>query len=168
VDRIEVLGDDAVVMGTDEDDSLHFSGIRLDATPRSVQRYVMKNVEQGELRSHGFFYRVLGKGRGVLGLPVRSAGAGGAAHLVENSSGITYLYDDGREFAPLGVLETVQDTDAEDNCVASCVDWYGNARPIFIDDRVFALLGYEIVEGAVRGEKIREIGRVSFAPFFAE
>jgi hypothetical protein len=168
VDRIEVLGDDAVVMGTDDDDSLHFSGIRLDASPHSAQRHMMKNVEQGELRSHGFFYRALGKDRGVLGLPVRSAGSGGAAHLDENSSGITYLYNDGREFAPLGVLETVQDTDAEDGCIASCVDWYGNARPIFIDDRVFALLGYEIVEGEVAGKKIREIGRVSFAPFFAE
>ena len=28
------------------------------------------------------------------------------------------------------------------------MDWYGNARPIFIGDRTFALLGYELVEGA--------------------
>ena len=30
----------------------------------------------------------------------------------------------------------------------SCVDWYGNSRPLFIRDRIFALMGYEIVEGA--------------------
>ena len=27
-----------------------------------------------------------------------------------------------------------------DDCQASCVDWYGNARPIFIGERLFALL----------------------------
>ena len=36
----------------------------------------------------------------------------------------------------------------DDGCKAWCVDWYGNARPIFLGERVFALLGYEIVEGA--------------------
>jgi hypothetical protein len=33
---------------------------------------------------------------------------------------------------------------------------------------VFALLGYELVEAAASGQRIREIGRVSFAPFFLE
>ena len=44
------------------------------------------------------------------------------------------------------------------------MDWYGNARPIFVGDRVFALMGYELVEGAVSGGQIRETGRASFAP----
>jgi hypothetical protein len=55
-------------------------------------------------------------------------------------------------------------SDADDGCQASCVDWYGNARPIFIGDRVFALLGYELVEGRGQSGRIREIGRTSFAP----
>ena len=50
----------------------------------------------------------------------------------------------------------------------SCVDWYGNARPIFLGGRVFALLGYELVEGRLSGsgprEQIEERRRVSFAP----
>jgi hypothetical protein len=29
-------------------------------------------------------------------------------------------------------------------CRASCVDWYGNARPLCLPGRVFALLGYEL------------------------
>ena len=53
-------------------------------------------------------------------------------------------------------------------CKASCVDWYGNARPIFLGDRVFALLGYELVEGQLAGERwqerIEERRRISFAP----
>jgi len=49
-----------------------------------------------------------------------------------------------------------------DDCVASCVDWYGNARPIFLRDRVFALLGYELVEGRLADGRITEIARASF------
>ncbi len=51
-----------------------------------------------------------------------------------------------------------------DNCRASCVDWYGNARPLFLRGRIFALLGYEIVEGELEAGKIREKRRASFAP----
>ncbi len=44
------------------------------------------------------------------------------------------------------------------------MDWYGNARPLFLRGRIFALLGYEIVEGAVDGGRIRETRRISYAP----
>jgi hypothetical protein len=44
------------------------------------------------------------------------------------------------------------------------VDWYGNARPIFLRPRTFALLGYELVEGELERGRIREVGRVNFAP----
>jgi hypothetical protein len=55
-----------------------------------------------------------------------------------------------------------------DDCRASCVDWYGNARPIFLGDRVFALMGYELVEGRLArsfvGERIDELRRIDFGP----
>lgn len=44
------------------------------------------------------------------------------------------------------------------------MDWYGNSRPLFVRGRVFALLGYEIVEGRVDAKRITETRRVSFAP----
>jgi len=50
----------------------------------------------------------------------------------------------------------------DDRCVASCADWYGNARPIFWRSRVFALLGYELVEGSLAGGRMRETRRVDF------
>ena len=49
-------------------------------------------------------------------------------------------------------------------CRASCVDWYGNSRPLFVRGRVFALLGYEIVEGKIDEQRIVETRRVNFAP----
>jgi hypothetical protein len=31
-------------------------------------------------------------------------------------------------------------------CETSCVDWYGNTRPSFLGQRLFALMGSELVE----------------------
>ena len=62
------------------------------------------------------------------------------------------------------IVPRVQSDPDGDGCRASCVDWYGNARPIFLGQRVFALMGYELVEGAAAGDAIRELRRVDFAP----
>jgi hypothetical protein len=43
----------------------------------------------------------------------------------------------------------------------SCVDWYGNARPIFYKGRVFALLGYELVEADISRGRVRETDRTN-------
>ena len=42
------------------------------------------------------------------------------------------------------------------------MDWYGNSRPIFYRGRVFALLGYELVEGRIEQGAIREARRTHF------
>lgn len=163
VDRIEVMGDDAVIVGTRNSD-LHFSGIRLGGRPAVAQRHVMEHASQGELRSHGFFYRRDGDGAGVLGMPVRGGGQPGYRHLVDGSAAILFLRNHGRGFSPLGTLAASAPQSSNDNCRASCVDWYGNARPIFARGRVFALLGYELVEGRIDEARIRETQRASFAP----
>ena len=52
----------------------------------------------------------------------------------------------------------------DDGCRGSCVDWYGNARPLLLEDRILALLGDEIVEGQLSNGGIEERPRVSFGP----
>jgi hypothetical protein len=42
----------------------------------------------------------------------------------------------------------------------SCVDWYGNTRPIFYRDRLFALMGSEFVEGELAGGLLKELARL--------
>jgi Beta propeller domain/Carboxypeptidase regulatory-like domain len=165
VDRIEVMGSDAVVVGTEGHD-LYFTGIGLGARPSLRQRYVSRGASQGELRSHGFFYKPDpgGADGGTLGLPVRGPGRPGYEHLVENSASVLFLRNDGASFHALGELESHPDRAEDDGCQASCVDWYGNARPLFLRGRTFALLGYELVEGEVQDGRIRELRRVSFAP----
>jgi hypothetical protein len=163
VDRIEAMGPDAVVVGADTAD-LHFTGIRLDGTPRAEQRYVQRGAQQGELRSHGFFYRADGRDEGIIGLPVRGPGKPGYEHLFDESASVLFLRNEDAVFRPLGELDARPEGDVDDDCIASCVDWYGNARPIFMDGRILALLGYEIVEGAVRDGRIHEVQRARFTP----
>jgi hypothetical protein len=163
VDRIEVLGPDAIVIGSGAD-ALHFSGIRLGKEPAVAQQHRIPGVAQGELRSHGFFYRADTEWEGIIGLPIRKQGDGGAAHLLHGSASVVFLRNDGDRFRRLGELAATPGPVADDGCRASCVDWYGNARPIFLRGRVFALLGYEVVEGRISPQGITEVARVSVAP----
>lgn len=166
VDRIEVIRSNAVVIGTDAKQNLYFSGIELGQIPRRKQRFMLKDAAQGEVRSHGFFYSPdESADGGMLGLPVRGGGKAGWRHLRENSAGILFLRDESSSFNELGRLYGESIDDDDDGCEASCVDWYGNARPIFLRGRIYALLGYELVEGTIRGSSLREVRRVNFMPF---
>ena len=163
VDRIEQMGRDAVVVGTDGRD-LHFTGVRLGARAEVAGRYTREGASQGELRSHGFFYKPDGPETGTLGLPIQRPGRPGYKHLFENSAAILFLRNDALRWQELGELAAQAEGAADDACRASCVDWYGNARPLFIRNRVFALLGYELVEGRLDDGRIRETRRTNFAP----
>lgn len=167
VDRIEQMGSAAVVIGTDGKD-LHFTAIRLNENPAVAGRYTRKDASQGELRSHGFFYKPDGPNSGTLGLPISVPGRPGYSHLFEDSAALLFLRNDSLEFSEVGELAARPERATDDACRASCVDWYGNARPLFVRGRVLALLGYEIVEGSVRGDRMREMRRINYAPRKAE
>ncbi len=163
IDRIEQMGTGAIVVGTDGRD-LHFSSIRLTPQPQVVSRYTREAASQGELRSHGFFYKPDGEDSGMLGLPISKPGRPGYLHLFETSVALLFLRNDEFQFNVLGELEAQSEKAQDDNCRASCVDWYGNARPLFLRGRVFALLGYELVEGKLEQGRIIELRRISYAP----
>jgi hypothetical protein len=177
VERIEQLGNDALVVGTDGN-NLHFTAIRLHPTaqrarggdpgqersPELADEYVRKDASQGELRSQGFFYKPDGPDSGLLGLPISRAGRAGYKHLVEGSAAILFLKNDSLHFQEMGELGAGPKVALNDGCRASCVDWYGNARPLFLRGRYIALLGYELVEGTMDEGQIHEMRRVSYAP----
>jgi hypothetical protein len=163
VDRIEQLGSDAVVVGTSGDD-LHFTAIRLGRQPEVADDYMRKGASQGELRSHGFFYKPDGRDSGMLGLPISAAGRPGYMHLVQGSAAILFLKNNSLHFEEMGELAATAGARPNDGCRASCVDWYGNARPLFVRGRTIALLGYELVEGSLEKGQMHETRRVSYAP----
>jgi hypothetical protein len=162
VDRIEAMGSGAVVVGSDGRD-LHFSGMRLGTAPSLADRYTRPNASQGETRTHGFFYRPDGDDVGVLGLPILGPGRPGSDQLRYGAASVLFLRNQAFRLRELGALDS-SGAAVDDACRVSCVDWYGNARPIFLRGRIFALLGYELVEGREDDGRIRELRRVSFAP----
>lgn len=193
LERIEPVGQNAVLVGTGRSDesraeadapitppvpaaarALLFSPLRLDGSePRLEAPLVLPGLRQGETRTHGFFYRADDEDSGVLGLPVLAEAAPGRAGVYrrgEGAASVVFLRNRGLRFAALGALESAPEAGRrrDDGCRASCVDWYGNARPIFIGERVFALMGYELVEGRLVGrggsERIEERHRLDFAP----
>ena len=167
VERIDLLGRDGVVIGNDVRGGLHFTAI--DLRRPGAERgssYVMPEASQGESRSHGFFYRPdNAEGTtGLLGLPIAREVPPGFHRFFGSAASILFLNRQNRVFGEAGELGADYRSAVEDNCVASCVDWYGNARPIFVGNRIFGLLGYELVEGRLDRGSIREVDRVSFAP----
>jgi hypothetical protein len=162
VDRIEALGAHAVAVGSDGA-NLHFTSLRLGRIPVAAGKYVRQDAAQGETRSHGFFYRRDADEEGLLGLPIIGGHAAAGQQLRKTSASLLYLRSRGLDFRELGTLEA-RASNQNDACKASCVDWYGNSRPLFLRGRVFALLGYEIVEGTESERHIVEKRRVNFAP----
>ncbi|MEA3064677.1 MAG: hypothetical protein QOJ27_1123 [Sphingomonadales bacterium] len=168
VDRIDLLGSDAIAIG-EAPGGLGFSTVELAAAgPRLGDRYLLPDAAEGETRSHAFFFSpdpaTPDGASGTLGLPVARRADPRLARFFGSSAAMLFLRRDRRRLAPAGELEAETKGVADDACQASCVDWYGNARPIFLGGRTFALLGYELVEGELVRGRIREVGRISFAP----
>jgi hypothetical protein len=162
--RIEVMGDDALIV-SEGARGLTMTAVELDMRARLGAMYAVPGVGDAEGRSHGFFYRPDGRGgaTGMFGLPIRKRPRDDPYSETEGGLEMLFLRREVSGFQPLGALTTTA-TDENDHCRASCVDWYGQSRPIFLRGRVFALMGYELVEGRVEGGRIREIGRVNFTP----
>jgi Beta propeller domain len=171
VERIEAMGAHAVLVGNAGAD-LHFSAVRLGRRDAMLDgEHVQPGAQQGESRTHGFFYRGTAAEEGLLGLPIvgtqNSARRSGFAPARSEAS-VVFLRQRGLSFTALGGLAARPGGPSNDGCKASCVDWYGNARPVFLDGRVFALMGYELVEGKLQGradtEQLQERRRINFAP----
>lgn len=161
------MGDHAVLVGSAGQD-LVFSAVRLlDGQARVEGQHRQGGVRQSESRSHAFFYRTINAETGLLGLPVVAppSSNGGAA-----GASVVVLRQRQLGFTGLGRLTAQTGSTSDDRCKASCVDWYGNARPIFLGTRVLALMGYELVEGELQGqdadERIVERRRLDFGPRF--
>ncbi len=99
----------------------------------------------------------------MLGLPISVPMRAGYQHLFESSAAIVFLKNDALHFEEMGELEAQPKGAKDDGCRASCVDWYGNSQPLFLRGRIIALLGYEMVEGALEKGRIYETRRVDYA-----
>ena len=152
VSRIEPLGDTRAIVATAVRDPNDYDNgkLALDVFDTSggaaVGHVDLQGMSEGESRSHGFFYK---PDANAFGLPVVSPG--GTRPNQWYSSGLANVaFFDVSSTGAIAPLGAIASSGVEGTCETSCVDWYGNTRPIFLKGRVFALMGSELREVALR------------------
>lgn len=175
--RAERVADDIVLTGYRDREGLFVSMIGLDGRSRIVSQIRLAGRYESEGRSHAFNSLVTPAGSGMLGLPtVPRIDRSNRAYWRSRASDLSYLtFGRDRRLAHVGELERrfeYADGDGEEDdedgvpgyeCEVSCIDWYGNSRPIFTDGRIFGLSGTELIEGRLEAGRIREVQRLNIA-----
>lgn len=163
--RIEPMGGGAVITGYRSDAGLSISYVDLATRPRVASSTLLPDRYETEGRSHAFNATIRADGSGLMGIPTarpKSRVRQGLGWASFEDSDLSFIALSPRAIlSPVGELSVSGRKPAPGyKCQVSCIDWYGNARPIFTGGRVFALMGSQLVEGQVRGSRVVELGRV--------
>lgn len=164
--RVERAGGDIVLTGYRNEAGLSVSLVDLTGRPRITDTRVLENRYESEGRSHAFNALVGPSGDGVMGLPtVTRVKEGGRWWFRSQASDVSFLsVSAAGRLSGLGeLLANPAAQDPSYSCEVSCVDWYGNTRALYIGNRVFALSGTELVEGAVENGRIVERVRLNLS-----
>jgi hypothetical protein len=162
--RIERAGNDAVVTGYGGREGLSLSYVGLQGgRPGITATAILPLRVESEGRSHAFNAWIRPDGSGLIGLPTsRSLERGLRGWSDSESSDLSFVaISSAKALAPAGELSLrARKPAAAYDCKVSCVDWYGNSRPVFTGGRIFALLGTELVEGRMERGRIAELTRL--------
>jgi len=174
VHRLDRVGQNIILIGEDEigdsTEVLGLSWLDLSTTATITDTLSLPNRYEAEGRAQALNMRVDSDGSSLLGLPTFLD--------IETPNGWTYDEEDGTDISFARVLNFGQLTDLGPakgdpsridlnyNCDTSCVDWYGNARPFFIGDRIFALIASELIELEETPTAMREVARVNLSASF--
>lgn len=164
--RLEPVGDGILVTGRRfwGDEVLHLSWIRLGSNAVLSARLTVEGRVETEGRSHAFNSSPQADGSTLMGLPTALTrnSDGAVTPWWSRSSDISYfaLTPDGRLEQRGEVTQQQGDANPNYGCEVSCIDWYGNARPIFTNGRIFALMGTQLVEAQLMDGQMGVIQRV--------
>lgn len=168
ITRLESLGGDAIATGYRDEAGLTISYIDLGDSARVADQVLLARRFESEGRSHAFNATRDAAGNGFMGLPtvLRSEEADRYPWRSDNSQ-ISFLsFGPGGNLADIGQVAPTKPGSEEDegesvDCEVSCTDWYGNARPIFIDRMAYALLGTELVELRPAPDRVEVLRRLA-------
>lgn len=176
VTRIEVLGVDVIVTGYRDIAGLNISYVDLTDTASIRSTTLLEGRFESESRSHAFNAMPYPEGDGLMGLPtVRWSRDVARYPWWSQDSQLSFLrFTAAGDLSDLGAIDPAPiDRDAivygrGDRteypngyvCEVSCVDWYGNSRPIFIERSVFALMGTELVEAYAGEDNVQVVRRL--------
>lgn len=163
--RLERARDYIVATGYEDQRGLSLSSLDLrEESPRVGGQLTLLSRYESENRSHAFNSSIDSEGEGLIGLPtVLQQWEAGRWVWRSESSDLSYISV--ASDASLGSVGTLKGADGKPHegyeCEVSCIDWYGNSRPIFTMGRIFALSGTSVVEGQLEAQRgVSEIRRV--------
>lgn len=168
--RLEKLGNGAVVANGYADESgLRVSLVTLardGAGARLGSSALLPGRYESEGRSHAFNATLTATGDGMLGVPTVTRTESSYGYWwYSDVSDLSFLGFDGKGLlADAGLIaatpEDAVKTGEGYDCEVSCIDWYGNARPIFLGGKVYGLMATELVEAEVVAGRVTERRRV--------
>lgn len=165
--RLERIGFTAFVAnGYADDKGLRVSYLGLDDQPDVTTSAFLPGRYESESRSHAFNATFDATGRGMLGVPTVTRGErSGGWWWYSDVSDLSFLgFDATGVLSDAGQIQATPEDEVRTadgyDCEVSCIDWYGNARPIFLAGKVFGLMATELVEAEVVGGKVAERRRV--------
>jgi hypothetical protein len=163
IERVELLGENIVSFGVTDDREFGITTLDLRRAPQMTDLLRIAATRESDGRSHAFSALVHDDGSAVLGLPTMvGVGKKDKYGYDETEDRLQFLTADRN--LKLRLAGAITGDQLPENpaysCEVSCVDWYGNTRPIFYRDRLFALMGREFVEGELVGDQVREIARL--------
>lgn len=164
--RTERVGGDIIVNGYRDDKGLNLTLIGLGKDARILSSTFLARRYESEGRSHAFNSVVDAGGYGIIGVPtVKGTEESGRWWWRSDTSDLSFLTKSPTgQLADAGALIAVAADDVETHpdyaCEVSCIDWYGNSRPVFLAGRIFGLMGTSLVEARIDAGRISEIARI--------
>ena len=162
--RVDRIGADAVVSGYRGAEGLSLSYVSLArGRPAVTATATLPGRFENEGRSHAFNAWQRPDGSGLIAFPTSISLA--RSHRIwsdSESSDLSFVaVSPAKTLVAAGELAARTGRAARGyRCDVSCIDWYGNSRPIFTGGRIFGLLGTELVEGRMAGSRVRELARL--------
>ena len=177
--RLERMGQDGFIAnGYADREGLRVSYVGLDdenLTAAIRSSALLEGRYESESRSHAFNATYTYQGDGTMGVPtVGAVFRSNGYPWYSDVSDLSFLnFSNEGMLSDAGVMlatpESQVQTGAGYSCEISCIDWYGNARPIFLGGKVYGLMATELVEAEMVDGQVTERRRVDLtAPLKAK
>ncbi len=161
VQKVEAMPGVGALLVVDTDNGISLMTGQLDGALELIPAFDFQGASITEWRTHGFFFQP-NKDGGIFGLPVVNE-SGGVSDGFWSGAVSSVSFFGVQKSGLISRIGQISASGSETQCETSCIDWYGNTRPIFLGSRIFALMGSEIGEASI-DVRPREEGDKSRGP----
>ena len=169
INAFHPLGENMLAMGLDLDGSLVLESWLPKPVPQSVFIQKFPNFFPTESRSVGFNSKEYDE-KTVFGIPVVEYDNEQYEEYIERlywqkkEPPMDILFFDLEptgQFTVFDRLLSSREPLKEDTCIVSCEDWYGVARPFFINEHIYGLINFELLKSNYDGTRMSNLQRLN-------